>query len=1350
MAEVKIVGNILDSKGLQRYSQEDTNLISSQRIQKEFDPNNDYIESYLYDVGGNLLNSNYNYQNYTVPSNKTTLDGLITTIEIDPVKDIKDQGFNSGEFKSQYNFFKNRISDLTADLFITEISSDRTEIRATSVNISKIQLAKLGNDLINEINTSPYYIDFLLNFGNNQQFIAVNIAVEQLVDKTNLLFKLYQPLPQTINVKNSFWVVEEIFEPYIFEVDLSTVITLDPLPNLKGPNFDIQIEEHNNVPTKYQNYNTLVTNISSSNLTSYQQYLNLANEKGLSINVDYTDFEAFSNFGSAQKRIEIFYNKVKSIEDYNNYINNLTSSVLTNPSLTIDLDKSKQERDTIITNLDGFERYMYFESGSSSWPKTSSNRPYILQSTGSSESISWYTDKSAEAVDYDSENLNRLYYTIPNYIIENDDNEPYLDFVDMVGHYFDNIYIYIKSITNLYQNKNNLYDGISKDLVYQMLKSLGTKLYNSDSDENNQGYLTGNYLGSPTEYANLTGSYINNIPKSDLVAELYKRIYHNLPTLLKSKGTTKGLKQLITTFGITGSILDVREYGGNISSSTILDYSTEKVRVIDNTLEGYVLSPQISLEIEQEDRILDNHIVDVSFSPQNQIDLSISSSIPGPFRIDDYIGDPREEYSGSYESLDYVRRQAISSSFSGSYDYAGFIRLVQFFDNSLFKMLKDSNPARSQISTGITIRPQNLERTKIKKQPPEFDYLELREGIIPAPLIIHDTNYNIYELTPGNKSQFMTGEYSGSNFNTNEYFSTSSQNPYLLSNNNWKINDFENSTLNILYGNITGSRLSTDKLLLDNNISSSLAEYQDYYDIAYAHMTSRYNGSKVISATYNTYTNGDQSYGKTAAIDKYTRKIGLFSEITRSVTLPRRCDVHLKYLVDEFGNLTELNQQNDHWFDVQNLFLAGDSANVSLFNNQKYTNQKNLDGPKPIYSSGYFYSPILYGRATSFGDNHCWQINGNTLNHRAFITVVSSSTTYGTQYRITGSALTPTYPTQNANGTGFVWNYLTLESDDPGNNFTPATTTNSASYLVPESNYYNFQCMATLGISGSSTDNIVANLSIWDITNGIKLAENYNQPTGSINGPAKIYMSNWFGGGAPPGFFNGVGQLVAYSINTFVSASTKIAFKLEIQSKTSGSVNVWMYGTNDNSNIRITPLVGGEHCSVMGNIFTSGSGTVTTSSYVELTTTFSNKLGYYFLPQSTGSGTVHPLYTTYGDVDYPFEPTTGDMILFQGNGVNMYEHTITNISVVNSKVRYTLSPELQIDFRLLPPNNVNYLFLKKVNDETNMVLEIPTKRDGQTSLGLIIPSNIHPDILDSINDITKEVKQKLIDLGEIT
>ena len=68
----------------------------------------------------------------------------------------------------------------------------------------------------------------------------------------------------------------------------------------------------------------------------------------------------------------------------------------------------------------------------------------------------------------------------------------------------------------------------------------------------------------------------------------------------------------------------------------------------------------------------------------------------------------------------------------------------------------------------------------------------------------------------------------------------------------------------------------------------------------------------------------------------------------------------LGYLADVSGGLFELNQNNKHWQDVQNIFKAGTTLTIKQFDNKKYTNQKATDGPKTIYNSGYSYTPELY------------------------------------------------------------------------------------------------------------------------------------------------------------------------------------------------------------------------------------------------------------------------------------------------------------------------------------------------------------------------------------------------------
>ena len=509
---IKITGNIINTTTVTRYSSDDTNLISSQNLQENFGGTGDYIEYYIYDAGGNLLNTNYNYLDYKLPTTTgltpavsnnpnttgniqttdvgitstlvTPTSSLYPTIEIDPVKDIQNIGYTSGEFNSRYNFFRNILSNnIDRALFIKEISQDRTEIRLASTTLTNDEIESTVNNVINQINSSSYYVDYLLNFGDNQQYVAVNIALNKATTGYEVLFKMYEPLPPEVQEKQTLWVVEEKVSPYVFDINLDTLIIPPPPPTLRGPNFDISIPSQGTVSTTYTNYDTALMTLQSLQNSSYQQLLNLMTTQSISINVDYTDFNNFTFFGSAYQRVANFYTKVQQIEDYTNLINLYTPYVATTASLQTEINQYSSSINTLITQFDGYESYLYFESSSYAWPKSGSYKPYSLLSTGSAAVISWYGALTGSALDYDNENYDNLVYAVPNFIRDDENNNQYLTFLNMVGQYFDNIWIYLKAVTDVNLANNNLNAGISKDLVYNQLQSLGIKLYNSQAGE---------------------------------------------------------------------------------------------------------------------------------------------------------------------------------------------------------------------------------------------------------------------------------------------------------------------------------------------------------------------------------------------------------------------------------------------------------------------------------------------------------------------------------------------------------------------------------------------------------------------------------------------------------------------------------------------------------------------------------------------------------------------------------------------------------------------------------------------------------------------------------------------------
>jgi hypothetical protein len=417
----------------------------------------------------------------------------------------------------------------------------------------------------------------------------------------------------------------------------------------------------------------------------------------------------------------------------------------------------------------------------------------------------------------------------------------------MVGQYYDNVWIYIDKLTDLWDNDNNLEKGISKDLIYNWLQSFGVKLYNSQGNQSVLDYNIGAYSGSAefsrfdckkvvftrvnddppgasseidyVDCLNVSQSvfvtfdqpatrnvisytlaartsatiivpayagdyspssdFLNNLPRKDLVLDIYKRLYHNLPYLFKAKGSHGGLQGLINIFGITGSILPIKEYGGTNDYQDLKGYNSNKITLGSNNITGSILSPikrfETTTTSSREVKSQDLHFVDVSFSPQTQIDQAVSASITAvsaSWVLDDYIGYPNARYLDTYPSLSYQQEYWFGQAFdhpTAGFDYGGFIRLIQFFDNSLFKMVQDFTPARGNTWTGVTIKSPVLERPKVPEARPVFAINNDLEADYSGAAIlpVYDP---YYEYLHGDKEAYYDGDITGSFIDTYAYF----------------------------------------------------------------------------------------------------------------------------------------------------------------------------------------------------------------------------------------------------------------------------------------------------------------------------------------------------------------------------------------------------------------------------------------------------------------------------------------------------------------------------------------------------------------------------------------------------
>ena len=578
----------------QTYGGSDTSLLSQFEIDTSL-ISNSYIEYFIYDNNKNLLSTDYSFSEYTVLNDGQSAgtNNSLSQIEIDPEKSLVNLGYDQGEYITYFNILNKQIGSDLQQLYITEISSDRTEIRLDSTSLTEFDIVEQTNIFIQERENSTYFLDFYLNFGDNNLFISNNISLDNQ-DPTNptILIKLYEPLSDEFDINSTLWVVTVLEEPVAYKVTFEDIpIIFTDTTSIGGPNFNLDLKDQVNNSTLELSYEDLIL----TSLTSSTNQLNsLLEEKEIDINVDYTDFSNFIHFSSVQSRIENFYYKVGLIENYSSSIAILNNTTSNNPSASIAIYESKINN--IITNFDGYDYYLYYSSESLAYPKTNSTPPYTLYSSTSPTVLTWlgsadennayYGGILLSASIYDNLNQNNLFYTIPEYLREDPANDPYQLFIEMVGQHYDNIWIYYKDVTQKYNADNRLENGISKDIVADAIRDFGIKLYqnNFSNEDLYTAFLGLTPGGGLFPFPNITGSlptpsgyeYIDTkisasndyLPLDDVNKSLYKRIYHNLPYLLQTKGTLPGLRALITSYGIPDTILRIKEYGGKDKTNT--------------------------------------------------------------------------------------------------------------------------------------------------------------------------------------------------------------------------------------------------------------------------------------------------------------------------------------------------------------------------------------------------------------------------------------------------------------------------------------------------------------------------------------------------------------------------------------------------------------------------------------------------------------------------------------------------------------------------------------------------------------------------------------------------------------
>jgi hypothetical protein len=453
----------------------------------------------------------------------------------------------------------------------------------------------------------------LLNFGEDYQMPIVNWQYDESEPTgRTILVKTYRPLPTDAEVFSELWIDRELSPSLIDQLYVVFIPGEGLRVYLRPPNRNINVRaldgnEINNV-TLSSLFTTSSFDVAKPNDPIINEWY-VTSLEGAELNIDYTNFSNFVFYSSAKARIQAFKQKLLTIENYDAVIAQQSSSIAT---ITTGLSgftssvsyptvlRIAQQREELIRSFDGFERHLYYASGSQysssfsdivdqlyfmkpfEWPKvngsvisvaSASNAnlypvlvgPDVLPAPedGGFGFVSWLDAIEYIAEEYDRQNQNRLVNNLPEYLVNDPRSQDFIKFMDLVGHHFDILKAYADAMPDIYDRNSNPFVGLSMDMIWSVAESVGISLPNQYAVKALVDYTIGE-IGqvSPKIYR-------------QVAAETWKRFLHNHIYLAKSKGTKQALRGLLNAYGVLPTTIQIRE------TATPSFYTTQSYEIIE-------------------------------------------------------------------------------------------------------------------------------------------------------------------------------------------------------------------------------------------------------------------------------------------------------------------------------------------------------------------------------------------------------------------------------------------------------------------------------------------------------------------------------------------------------------------------------------------------------------------------------------------------------------------------------------------------------------------------------------------------------------------------------------------------
>ena len=318
------------------------------------------------------------------------------------------------------------------------------------------------------------------------------------------------------------------------------------------------------------------------------------------------------------------------------------------------------------------------------------------------------------------------------------------------------------SLANVYELSANQYDSTRQRIVYRTSSSLEINTTASASAFTGKFLTTGRFFLGESGSAGTGGKWGNNgfsgsmmefrwwsqvlsssvfdnhtrVPKAyngNYTSSAYDNLLFRLPlddnrdfsVAAQQTASSTQFRQVYGTepAGVSGSV-NINGFSGNFFRSITdqekikvpnvgIRRNATKIRLESNSLpENTQLSPVQKQEQSSQDFApVDSEKLGVYFSPTDVINEDIIYTL-ADFNLDNQIGDPRDEFKPTYRGLHYTRNEYFKRYVGGHNNFFDYLRILDFYDDSVFEVLKQFVPARAKSDFGNLIEPNLLERNK--------------------------------------------------------------------------------------------------------------------------------------------------------------------------------------------------------------------------------------------------------------------------------------------------------------------------------------------------------------------------------------------------------------------------------------------------------------------------------------------------------------------------------------------------------------------------------------------------------------------------------------------------------------